>query len=128
MPISIFIAEDNRDIMDFYTKVMTLYGYKVISQAENGAEAVEKFKSMTVRPDIIIMDHRMPIKDGIEATREILELDPAAKVIVASADASIEMEALQTGAVAFKKKPFTIKRLVSNIETVFSTTNKGPGV
>jgi len=124
MSISIFIAEDNQDILEFYSKVMTLYGYKVIGQAGDGAEAVEKFKSMTVRPDIIIMDHRMPIKDGIEATREILELDPTAKVIVASADVSIEMEALKTGAVAFKKKPFTIKRLVNNIETIFNTNKR----
>lgn len=112
----VFIVEDEPELIDYYVEALELGGHQVLDFARNGAEAVEKFARLTTRPDVIIMDHRMPIKDGLQATREILRIDPAAKVIFASADASIETEARSLGAVSFKKKPFTLDRLIGNID------------
>lgn len=49
--------------------------------AYNGREAVELFKAAAKRPDVIIMDHRMPIARGVEAARHILALYPGVKII-----------------------------------------------
>ena len=73
------------------------------------------YKSFREKPDIILMDHRMPIKNGIETLREILRIDNLSKVIFMSADTSVKEEALSLGAISFKDKPFTAKRLIENI-------------
>ena len=62
----------------------------------------------------------MPKKNGIEATKEILKLSNHSKIIFTSADSSIKEEALAAGAVSFKKKPFAIEDLKSNIEKIYN--------
>ena len=95
---------------------MNLNGYKVISSAENGVDAVNMFKDFSEKPDVILIDHRMPLKSGIEAAKEILELDNGIKIIFMSADSTVKEEALSNGAVSFKDKPFSLERLFNNIE------------
>ena len=74
------------------------------------------YKSFSDKPDVILMDHRMPIKNGLEASREILRMDGTPKIIFASADKSIREEALSLGVLSFKDKPFTLQRLFNNIQ------------
>ncbi|MFX1445624.1 MAG: response regulator, partial [Promethearchaeota archaeon] len=66
----------------------------------------------------ILMDHRMPLKSGIEAAKEILELDNETKIIFMSADSTIKEEALSNGVISFKDKPFSLERLFNNIDKV----------
>ncbi len=96
--------------------VLEVYGFNVIGMAKNGAEAVEMYKAFNKKPDIIIMDHRMPIKNGIEASREILQINEDAKIIFASADDSVKEYAKSLGVISFKTKPFTNEKLISNIK------------
>ena len=96
--------------------VLEVYEYKVIGVANNGEEAVEFYKKFPEKPDIILMDHRMPIKNGIDASKEILQINPKAKIIFTSADKDVMNEAILIGAVCFKPKPFTNQRLIDNIE------------
>ena len=58
-------------------------GYEVVAEAQNGVEAVEKFK--TENPDLVTMDITMPEMDGIAALKSIKEVNPNAKVIMCSA-------------------------------------------
>ena len=58
----------------------------------------------------------MPIKNGIEATKEILQLDGSTKIIFTSADNSVKEEALSIGAFCFVDKPFDIKILINSIK------------
>lgn len=118
MAWKVFIVDDESDLLDFYSIALTIKGYEVLSYARNGEEAVERYAALEIKPDIIIMDHRMPYKNGLEATKEILEMNPAAKIIFASADIGIEPEARALGIAAFKKKPFSLERLISNIEII----------
>lgn len=74
------------------------------------------FKSFTKKPDVILMDHRMPLKNGLEASSEILKLDPNVKIIFISADQTIKEETLTLGIADFLAKPFTIKDLIISIE------------
>ncbi len=80
--------------------------FEVVGQAANGVEAVEKYREL--KPDLTTMDIVMPFKSGIEATKEIVELDKDAVVIMCSAlgQESLVMEAIEAGAADFIVKPF----------------------
>ncbi|MCD6467124.1 MAG: response regulator [Methanomicrobia archaeon] len=110
----ILIVDDESELIKLYRDILTKFGYSV-DFALNGEEAVksyEKAYNKGERFDCVIMDYRMPTKDGLEAMREILKLDKIGKIIFASADDSIEKEALKLGAKAFLKKPFGIDTLI----------------
>ena len=80
--------------------------FVVIAEAENGLEAVEKYREH--RPDIVTMDIVMPEMTGIEALKEIMKMDTKASVVMCSAlgQDSLVMEALDAGAKDFIVKPF----------------------
>ncbi|MBD3191046.1 MAG: response regulator [Candidatus Heimdallarchaeota archaeon] len=113
---NVFIVEDEIRLQKIYETILQCIGHQIVGQAYNGEEAVEMIKSFTKKPDIIIMDHRMPKKNGIEATKEILKIDNSIKIIFASADNTALDKAIAVGAISFKTKPFTIEYLKSNID------------
>ncbi len=118
--IDIFIVEDDSSLRMLYEKALALNGYNILGSARDGQEAVQMYQAFKNKPDIIIMDHRMPIKNGIQATKEILK-NPSKvkpKVIFASADNSIKDIALEIGVKSFKTKPFTLQKLFDNIKKV----------
>ena len=120
--ISIFIVEDDHSLRLLYEKALQLNGYDVVGSAKDGEEAVNMYNRFSSKPDIILMDHRMPIKNGIEATKEIFRnsSDIKPKIIFVSADRSIKETALSIGVISFKNKPFSLKRLFNNIEKAAS--------
>ena len=67
------------------------------------------------------MDHRMPIKNGVEATKEILKINPNIKIIILSADYSIKEIVMKAGAVDFLEKPFDFNTLFRLIEKYTSS-------
>ena len=85
-PITILLAEDHPIVR---TGLRSMLGgstdFKVIGEAENGLQAV----TMAARlcPDVVVMDITMPLLDGLEATRQILQNAPATKVLVLTAHA-----------------------------------------
>ncbi|MGA1793481.1 MAG: response regulator [Thermoplasmatota archaeon] len=93
-------------------------GYSVLGEAYDGMEAIELFSSLAEKPDIIIMDHRMPNKDGVDTTLSIKEIDPTVKIIFASADSTIRTRALDAGALEFLSKPFQINDLMSALKNL----------
>ena len=111
----VFIVDDEPSLQFFYKQLLTLNGYEVAGIANNGEEAISMFKSFSDRPKVILMDHRMPNKNGIEASKEILQIDNKTRIIFISADSTIKEEAHSIGAFCFKDKPFTIKQLVDDI-------------
>ncbi|MFW9988851.1 MAG: response regulator [Candidatus Odinarchaeota archaeon] len=119
---SILIVDDDREILLLYQKMLEHIGFEVVGTANNGEEAVQLFKSFQRKPDIILMDHRMPKKNGVEATKEILSISNHSKIIFTSADNSIKKEALSVGAVTFLKKPFSIEKLRQSILNVINST------
>ncbi len=110
------MIDDDIPLRTVFEELLKFNGFDVIAKASNGKEAVAMFEKMEKKPDVILMDHRMPIMDGITATKEILKIDKNAKIIFASADLSIRELAFSIGASSFKNKPFTIQRLISNIK------------
>jgi two-component system chemotaxis response regulator CheY len=96
--------------------ILDLHGYKVVAEASNKAEAIARFKEF--QPDIVFMDIVMDADipfGGIEATREILEYDPEAKIIIVSAvDQHDLLEgAFKLGVKNYINKPFDEEKVVS---------------
>ena len=114
--------EDDLSLQALYKKMLSLSGFEIIGVANNGEEAVKIYKTLNHKPDIILMDHRMPIKNGIEAMQEILELERDSEekpqVVFASADKTIRRDALAAGAVEFLDKPFSFKKLTNKIKEI----------
>lgn len=115
MKKTILIAEDDDIVRESIIEVMEDIGWSVIG-AENGADAVEKFK---VSPtDIVLTDLTMPKMDGMELIREIRTISPITPVIVLTGDIMVEKcrEALTSGAADFLQKPCDVKEMCRIIE------------
>jgi len=112
---SVFIVEDEELITRLYSDVLTMRGYDIIGSASNGEEALEKYRKLPSRPDVILLDHRMPGMGGLAAARTILKEDPEARIIVVSADEGAIQEALKMGLFAMKK-PFNLRDLLVTLE------------
>ena len=119
MARKILIVDDAPIICLMLRDILVEHGYDVVGQGTNGSEGVEKFKAL--RPDLVTMDITMPEKNGIEALREILIIDPKAKVIVITAIEQREalMEAIKVGASDYIVKPFETDRVITAVKKVF---------
>ena len=115
---SVLIVDDEMFIVELYRDILQLRGYKVVGTAFDGEEALRKYGSSSDKPDVVIMDHRMPIMNGVEATKQIIRMNPRQKVIFVSADVLIEKEAREAGAVEFLPKPFRMDDLIEKMEKV----------
>lgn len=104
---TILIADDSVFMQKFLTNVIEQQNnYKVSLLANNGQEAIEQYKKE--KPDIVLLDIVMPVKDGLSALKEILSYDEEAKVIMCSALGTKNhmIETINLGAKDFIVKPF----------------------
>ena len=99
-----------------FEQFLVIEGHEVVSKAYNGEEAIDIFKQMSIKPDIILMDHRMPAKNGLETTQEILSINSDSKIIFVSADYTVKEKALEVGAIDFLEKPIDLNTLLTMIE------------
>lgn len=118
-PIKLLLVEDHK-LMRVGLKSLfeDKDGLEVISEAENGTEAIEKFR--TNRPDVTLMDIGLPDMTGIEAAKKILEHNTAAKIIMLTSHLSEEevIESLQSGACAYVMKDINTDILKMIIKTI----------
>ena len=116
----ILLVDDETFLHEIYSDFLQLHGHKVVGIAYNGEEAVALYRSLPKKPEIVIMDQRMPIKSGVDATKEILALDGHTRVIFSSADIHARKASVEAGAVAFVQKPFTLEELLRVLENVLA--------
>jgi len=116
--MTFFTVEDEPLLLRMYRNIFESSGHKVVAQASDGEEAVRTYRNLKVKPDIIIMDHRLPNMSGLQATRKILEEDPDAKIVFVSADQEVKNIALKAGAKIFLPKPVRIREIFENIEEI----------
>lgn len=112
----ILIVDDARFMRVTMKAMLEKNGFKVIGEAENGAVAIEQFSKL--QPDIVTLDITMPEMDGITALKEIMKINPKAKVVMVSAlgQQNYVMEALKLGAKGFVVKPYKEDYIVDTIK------------
>jgi CheY-like chemotaxis protein len=114
----IMLVEDEEELLSLYSEVMELFGHEIVASVSNGEEAINAYNDMSEKPDLIILDHRMPVRNGLETAMEILGQDPDEKIIFVSADSSIKEKALEIGVLDFLEKPFVLQKLKDSLERV----------
>ena len=107
--------EDDISLQKLYEMMISTFGYTVIGKAHNGKEAIEMYNALSNKPDVILMDHRMPVQNGLDTAIILLKLKKPPKIIFTSADISIKARALAIGGLSFLEKPFTVKALHDEI-------------
>jgi DNA-binding NarL/FixJ family response regulator len=121
MKLRILLADDHEIVRRGLASLLQRHeGWEICGEANDGREAVDKVRQL--KPDVIIIDIGMPNLNGLDATRRILQEDPAAKIIVLTvtdADQVIR-EALDAGARGFVLKSDAARDLVSAIEALES--------
>ena len=121
----ILLVDDEPYIQALYGDILPRAGHDVVDTAYNGEEALLKYELIDPPPDLVLMDHRMPIKNGLEATKEIRELDGKACVLFVSADQTVREKVAAVGAAGFIEKPFNIVRLLETIESLVAASKIG---
>ncbi|MGM8211743.1 response regulator [Virgibacillus sp. W0430] len=116
MAHSILIVDDAAFMRMMIKDILTKNGFEIAGEAENGVQAVEKYKEL--QPDLITMDITMPEKDGITALKEIKAIDSDATIIMCSAmgQQAMVIDAIQAGAKDFIVKPFQADRVLEAIQ------------
>ena len=112
------IVDDSKFMRKILRETLEHGGHTVIEEADNGADGIEKYKSM--KPDFVTMDITMGGLDGMMAVKGISEYDPGAKIIIISAlnEHTIKMNDGTIRASAYIQKPFDSDQLLSVIAKV----------
>ncbi|MCW3054266.1 MAG: two component transcriptional regulator, LuxR family [Chthonomonadales bacterium] len=115
--IRILIADDHATVREGLTALLNpRHHLEVIAEAADGLEAVELYRRY--RPDITLMDMRMPRMDGVTAIRAIVSEFPAARIIMLTAFDGEEENARQAGAKGFVLKEASREELLKTIRDV----------
>jgi len=118
-PRRVVIAEDEALIRLDLAEMLREEGYAVVGEAGDGQEAVDLAESL--RPDLVIMDVKMPRRDGIDAAAEIAAKRIAPVVLLtAFSQRDLVEKARDAGAMAYLVKPFSISDLMPAIEVAMS--------
>lgn len=116
-PINIMLVENNDKARRALAVYLSLQGgIRITAEAANGLEAINEIKNQP--PDIVLMDMRMPVMDGLEATRIIKKRWPKIKVVVLTMYQIYQSEALSAGADAFLVKDCSTAELVYTVRNM----------
>ena len=118
MSCRVLIADDARFMRQLIRDIIEPEGYEVCAEAEDGRAVVEAFKEHN--PDLVTMDVVMPKCSGIDAVKEILKINPGAKVAMVSALGQEQLvnEALEAGAADYIVKPFKPDEVLATLRKV----------
>lgn len=120
-PITLVLADDHEVVRAGLKRLLSVdKGVKILDDAVNGRDAIELVKSY--KPDVVILDILMPVKNGIDACKEIRKDYPDTRVIILTAyEDSYHLEqALSAGADAYLAKDIGAKELSDSIRTVIA--------
>jgi DNA-binding NarL/FixJ family response regulator len=98
-----------------FSRLLEQHGMQIVGEAPNGKVAVQLARHL--QPDVVVMDFSMPVMDGVEATREIIEHDPAARVfmLTINTDEAQVLDALLAGACGYELKDAAAANLVYGV-------------
>ncbi len=121
----ILIVDDSIIMRRNLNTILTQAGHSIIAEATNGKEAFIEYQKQM--PDLVTMDITMPIMNGIEAVKNILNKFPEAKIIMISAldQRNMVFEALENGAKHYIIKPINPDNVLAVVNTVLEETEMG---
>jgi len=116
--LKILVVDDNEDFCQNVKDILELEGYHILT-ASNGSKAINMVKQKKI--DLVIMDIKMPVMNGVESSKKIKEFSPDTQVIMVTAYAVEELirESLQNGAFGVLMKPLDFEKLFAMIEEAF---------
>jgi DNA-binding NarL/FixJ family response regulator len=117
--IAVLLAEDHMIVREGFRKMLEFEDdFEVVGEAQDGRQAVVMAKKF--RPDVVLMDIVMPELNGLEATRQLLKIVPATKVLMLSAhsDDMYVKNAIESGAVGFLLKQTSVHEVCRAIREV----------
>jgi two-component system chemotaxis response regulator CheY len=122
--IKILVVDDAIFMRSMLRDIFTCGPFIIAGEAKNGVEAVRLYGQL--RPDLTTMDIVMPQMDGITALREIVRLDPTARVVMCSAlgQEALIAEAIESGARDFIVKPFQPSRVLKVVQSVLGLDDR----
>jgi len=118
--IRVLIADDHAIVREgLRSLISTEYGMAVAGEAANGREAVTQFRIL--HPDVVLMDLVMPEMDGIQAIKEIIRLDPRARILALTSfsDDDKVFPAIKAGALGYLLKDSSPQELLRAIRHVY---------
>ncbi len=125
MAAKILIAEDERDIRDLVAFSLRYGGFDVV-ESSNGQEAVEQ--ALAAKPDLILMDVRMPKMTGYEACKQLKSIDEVKHIPVVFLSAKGQEQEIQqgidAGAEEYILKPFAPEELVNRVRDILRRAGK----
>lgn len=118
MGARVLVVDDAAFMRMMLKDILTKNGFEVVGEAENGKDAVEKYKEL--KPDVVTMDITMPEMDGVTAVKEIKKIDPNAKIVMVSAmgQQAMVIDSIRAGASDFVVKPFQPDRVLEALHKV----------
>lgn len=111
--LNVMVVDDSKIVRKTLKNKIEELGHKILYEAEDGRQAVGYYRRNMNRIDMITMDISMPVLNGILALREIMAIDPDAKIVMITSHGEEElvMEAVVNGAIGYILKPITIEKL-----------------
>jgi two-component system chemotaxis response regulator CheY len=121
---TVLVVDDASFMRSMIRDIFARGPFVIAGEAENGVEGVRLYREL--HPDLTTMDIVMPQMDGITALREIVRLDPAAKVVMCSAlgQEALIAEAIEAGASDFIVKPFQPGRVLKVAQSVLGLNDQ----
>ncbi len=119
MGSKILIVDDNAEQRFILKKVLMKIGHEVMGEGENGEEAISLVKKL--QPDLLVMDIKMPLLDGIEAAKKINSACPIPIILnTAKNDEQTIARAKEAGVMAYLVKPLRVEEIGPTIELAVS--------
>lgn len=118
-PISVLIVDDQRLMRDGLRVILELEAdFAVVGEAENGKIALEQYAAL--KPDVVLMDIRMPVMDGVEAIRQLIAKWPDVRVIILTTfdDDESVFEGIRAGALGYLLKDVSSDELGEAVRKV----------
>ncbi len=114
----ILIVDDSIVARNNLKNILVKAGHEIVAEGANGEEGLAKFKEN--KPDVVTMDITMPKLNGIECLKEIIKVDPKAKVMMVSAlgQGAKILEALNAGAKHYITKPFEADKVLEAVKEI----------
>lgn len=116
--VTAIVVDDDKDTVDVFCDYLEIKQVRVVGKGYNGKDALELFQLH--RPDVVFLDLMMPEYDGFFALEKIRKIDPAAKIVIITADLRADTEAKlnQLKPTEIFIKPYDIERIAKMLEKI----------